>query len=196
MQDMASDQAQVKAIRRRTLREAFPPPLNQIAVRHVDSVAALDDDRRLILSQAIQKTSLRHAATFIDVLNKGTVLIQNADDLIALIPSPTVKESGKPVGDTELSKPNLADTAYIVNLLLKCYPDMPRTSADALARAHVMDGPLQVVRATRVAMNKANSDFAIITLFTLFEEKSNELKELINGNPAFVKAIQLSRPSW
>lgn len=196
MQNMTSDQAQTKAIRRRTLRETFPPPLNQIALRHVDSVVALDDDRRLILSQAIQKTSLRHAATFIDVLNKGTIFIQNVEDLIVLIPSPTVKESGKPIGDTELSKPNPTDTDYIVNLLLKCYPDMPRTSADALARAHVMEGLLQVVRATRDAMNKASSDFAIITLFTLFEEKSNELKELINQNPAFVKAIQLSRPNW
>jgi len=220
MQEMTSDQAQTKAIRRRALRETFPPPLNQLALRHVDSVVALDDDRRLMLSQAIQKTSLRHAATFIDVLNRGTAFIQHADDLIALIPSPTVKKSGQPIGDTELSKPNPADTDYIVNLLLKCYPDMPRTSADALARAHVMEGPLHVVRATRNAMHNANSDFAIITLFTLFEdksnelkelinsdfaiitlftlfeEKSNELKELINGNPAFVKAIQLSRPNW
>ena len=196
MQDMASDQAQTKAVRRRSLREAFPPPLNQIALRHVDSVAALDDDRRLILSQAIQKTDLRYAATFIDVLNKGAVLIQNEDDLIALVPSPNAKETKKSIGKTNVSESNPADTDYLVNLLLKCYPDMPRTSADALARAHVMEGPLHVVRATRNAMHKANSDFAIITLFTLFEDKSNELKELINQNPAFVKAIQLSRPNW
>lgn len=196
MQDMASDLAHTKALRRRTLREAFPPPLDQIALRHVDSIAALDDAGILILSQAIQKTDLHHAAAFIDVLNKGAVHIQNADDLIALVPSPSRKEAEKPTGDTNVSKFNPADTDYLVNLLLKCYPDMPRTSADALARAHVMEGPLQVFRATRNAMNKAHSDFAIITLFTLFEEKSNELKELINGNPAFVKAIQLSRPNW
>jgi len=191
VQDMASDQAQTKAIRRRTLRETFPPPLNQIALRHVDAVAALDDDRRLILSQATQKTDLRHAATFIDVFNKGVVLIQNADDLIALIPSPSAKEAEKSVSES-----NPADVTYLANLLLKCYPDMPRTSADALAKARAMEGPLQVVRATRNALNKAGSDFAVITLLTLFEEKSNELKDLINKNPAFVKAIQLSRPNW
>lgn len=65
---MTSDLAQTKALRRRTLRDSFPPPLNQIALRYVDSIAALDDDRRLILSKAIQKTDLRFAATFIDVL--------------------------------------------------------------------------------------------------------------------------------
>lgn len=196
MQDMASDQAQTKAIRRRTLREAFPPPLNQIALRHVDSVAALDDERKLILSRAIQKTDLRYAATFIDVLNKGAVLIQNEDDLIALVPSPNAKETKKSIGKTNVSESNPADTDYLVNLLLKCYPDMPRTSANALARAPVMEGPLQVVQATRNAMNKAGSDFAVITLFTLFEEKSIELKKLINANSAYVKAIQLSRPNW
>jgi len=193
---MSSDLAQTKALRRRALRESFPYPLDQIALRHVDSVAALDDVRKLILSQAIQKTELRHAANFINVLSKGAVLIQNADDLIAFIHSPSAKEAVKPISNTNVSESYPADTDYLVNLLLKCYPDMPRTSADALARAHVMEGPLEVVRATRDAINKANSDFAIITLFTLFEEKSNELKDFINGNPAFVKAIQLSRPNW
>jgi hypothetical protein len=88
---MTSDLAQTKAIRRRTLRDAFPHPLNQIALRHVDSVAALDDDRKLILSKAIQKTDLRYATTFVDALNKDGDRIQNEDDLVALIP-PTQQE--------------------------------------------------------------------------------------------------------
>jgi hypothetical protein len=193
---MTSDQAKTKAARRRTLRDAFPYPLNQIALRHVDSVAALGDPQRGILSKAIQKTDLHHAATFIDVLNKGAVLIHSEADLITLIPSTKPKAVKKLIDRTDANQVDPRDTDYLMKLLLQCYPDMPRTSADALASAHVMDGPLQVVRATRNAMNKANSDFAVITLFTLFEEKSHELKELINGNPAFIKAIQLSRPNW
>lgn len=193
---MTSDLAQAKALRRRTLRNTFPSPLNQIALRHVDSVAALDDDRRSILSKAIQKTDLRHAATFVDVLNKGAVLIQNEDDLIALIPSPTAKEVEKPNGNTDIEEVDPADTDYLVGLLMKCYPDMPPASADALARAAVMETALRVVQETRNAIIEANSDFVVVTLFTLFEEKMNELRELINGNPAFIKAIQLSRPNW
>lgn len=193
---MTSDLAQTKANRRRTLRDAFPHPLNQIALRHVDSVAALDDERRSILSKAIQKTDLRFAATFIDVLNKGAVLIQNEDDLIALLPSPTAKEEEKPIGNTDINQADPVDTDYLVNLLMKCYPDMPPASADALARAGVMETSLQVVRETRNAIAEANSDFVVVTLFTLFEEKLNEMKELINRNPAFIKAIQLSRPDW
>lgn len=193
---MTSDLAQTKANRRRTLRDAFPHPLNQIALRHVDSVSALDDNRRLILSRAIQKTDLRHTATFIDALSKEGDRIQNEDDLVAQIPPTQTKEVESPVDNRVANEVDPADTGYLVNLLMKCYPDMPPTSADALARADVMETSLRVVQETRNAIAEANSDFVVVTLFTLFEEKLNELKELINGNPAFIKAIQLSRPDW
>jgi hypothetical protein len=193
---MTSDLAQTKAIRRRNLRDTFPYPLNQIALRHVDSIAALEDDRRLILSRAIQKTDLRYVATFVDILNKGVVLVKNEDDLIALIPSPAPKEVKKQLDHTEANGIDPADTDTLVSLLMKCYPDMPPASADALARADVMETSLRVVQATRNAIQTANSDFVVVTLFTLFEEKLHELRELINGNPAFTKALQLSRPDW
>jgi len=193
---MTTHQAITKAIRRRALREALPPPLNLIALRYVDSVAALDDDRRSILSMAIRKTDLRHTASFIDVLNKGAVLIQNEDDLIALIPSPSSKKVQKPARKVPPCEVNPADTDYLMNLLLRCYPDMPQASADALSRSAVMETSLRVVRETRNAIQDAASEFVLVTLFTLFEEKLIELRGLINGNPAFVKAAQLSRPDW
>ena len=94
IQDMTSDLAQTKAIRRRAVRDTFPHPLNQIALRHVDSVAALGDEHRLILCKAILKTNLRHAVTFIDILNKGAVIVQSEDNLTALISS-TLPESAE-----------------------------------------------------------------------------------------------------
>jgi hypothetical protein len=86
MHDMTTDPAQTKEIRRRTLREAFPYPLNQIALWHVDSVAALDDAQKLILCKALLKTDLRFAVAFIDVLNKSAVVVHHEDDLTVLIP--------------------------------------------------------------------------------------------------------------
>ena len=196
IQDMTSDLAQTKAIRRRAVRDTFPHPLNQIALRHVDSVAALGDEHRLILCKAILKTNLRHAVTFIDILNKGAVIVQSEDNLTALISS-TLPESAEQLDiHRDVIETDSADTDYLTNLLLKCYPDMPVTSADALARADVMKTALGVVQGTRNAIEAANSDFVIVTLFTLFEEKRNELKDLIDRNPAFIKAIQLSRPDW
>jgi hypothetical protein len=196
MHTMTSDLAQTKAIRRRNLREAFPYPLNQIALRHVDSVAALNDAQRLILSRAIQKTDLRHAGTFLEALNKDIKHLQNEDALVALIPATPVKKAEGINDFADTAEVDPADIDTLVSLLLKCYPDMPTTSADALARADVMETSLLVVRETRNAIQTANSDFVVVSLFTLFEEKLNELKELINGNPAFIKAIQLSRPDW
>lgn len=193
---MTSDLAQTKAIRRRTLRDTFPYPLNQIALRHVDSIAALNDAQRLILCRAIQKTDFRYAATFVDALNKDGDHIQNEDDLVALIPPPPMKEADSPIDYTVAGEVDPVDTDYLTNLLMKCYPDMPPASADALARADVMEISLRVVQATRNALHEANSDFVVVTLFTLFEEQLNELRELINGNPAFTKAILLSRPDW
>ena len=193
---MASDLAQTKSVRRKALREAFPHPLNQVALRHVDSVAALDDAQQLILSRAALKTDLRHVATFIDILNKEVVLVQNEDDLVALVSSPVSKEVKTNPVPFAPSRVAPADIETLANLLLKCYPDMPTTSADALARAEVMEPSLRVVQATRGAIETAGSDFVVLALFTLFEEKLNELKELINGNPAFTKAIRLNRPDW
>ncbi len=193
---MTSDLAQTKAVRRRTLREAFPHPLNQIALRHVDSVAALDDVHRLILSRAIQKTDPRYAGTFLEALNNDVNHLQNEDDLMALIPATPVKKVEVIIDFAGTTEVDPADIDTLVNLLLMCYPDMPTTSAEALARADVMEASLRVVQATRNALHEANSDFVVVTLFTLFGEKLNELKELINGNPAFIKAIQLSRPDW
>jgi hypothetical protein len=193
---MTSDLAQTKAIRRRELRDAFPPPLNQIALRHVDSIAALNDVHRLILSKAIQKTDFRYAAIFIDALNKDEAAIHHEDDLVALIRQKFVKHVHDAVDHIEANQGDSVDTNYLATLLMKCYPDMPPASATALAKADVMDTSLRVVRATRNAVNRANSDFVVVALFTLFEEKLNELRELINVNPSFIKAIQLSRTDW
>lgn len=193
---MTSDLAQNKAVRRRALRNAFPYPLNQIALRHVDSIAALNDDRRLILAKAIQKTNLRYATTFIQVLHRDGVHIHHEDDLAALIPQTPVKEVEDIINNADVNQLDLIDINYLVALLMKCYPDMPPPSAMALARANVMDASLRVVQAAREAVHKANSDFVVVTLFTLFEEKLHELRELINANPSFIKAIQLSRPDW
>ena len=196
MQDMTVDLAQIKATRRRNLRDTFPHPLNQIALRHVDSIATLSDAQRAILCKAILKTDRRSAAAFIDILNKSAVSIQSEDELLAQFSLLSQADEDQLSDDSDAIEPIAEDTTYLANLLLKCYPDMPVTSADALARADVMKTAMRVIQGTRNAVETANSDFVVVTLYTLFEEKRNELKDLINGNPAFIKAIQLSRPDW
>jgi hypothetical protein len=85
---------------------------------------------------------------------------------------------------------------YLASLLLKCYPDMPQATADALVGSEVMAPCLRVVSTTRLALENAKSDFVITALYTLFEEKLDEIEQVIANNPAFVKAMQLGRPDW
>jgi hypothetical protein len=73
---------------------------------------------------------------------------------------------------------------------------MPESSAQALVASDVMSASLSVVVATRHALDDAKSDFVITALYTLFEERMHALRQIISSNPAFVKAIQRSRPDW
>lgn len=88
------------------------------------------------------------------------------------------------------------DTDYLASLLIKCYSDMPQATADALVGSEVMAPSLRVVSTTRLALEDAKSDFVITALYTLFEEKLDEIEQIISNNPAFIKAMQLSRPDW
>ena len=190
-----------KARRRRSIREAFPAPLNQIALRHVDTVQSLDRNRREILAATLVKVGMVHMTTCLATLKGSGDSIKTESDLIA-----TLHLSEIPV-DTNSTDNNVdvsndaqgveeIDTDYLASLLIKCYPDMPQATADALVGSEVMAPPLRVVSTTRLALQDAKSDFVITVLYTLFEEKLDGIEQVIANNPAFVKAMQLSRPDW
>ena len=190
-----------KARRRRSIRESFPAPLNQIALRHVDTVRSLDRNRREILAATLVKVGMVHITTCLATLKGSGDSIKTESDLIA-----TLHLSEIPI-DTNSKDNNIdasrvaqdleeIDTDYLASLLIKCYPDMPQATADALVGSEVMAPSLRVVSTTRLALQDAKSDFVITVLYTLFEEKLDEIEHIISSNPAFVKAMQLSRPDW
>jgi hypothetical protein len=193
--------AENKARRRRRVRESFPAPLNQIALRHVDTVQSLDSNRREILARTIAKVGMAHITTCLAVIKGSRDSIQTESDLIA-----TLHLSEIPINinseDHNIDASSFAqdleeiDTDYLASLLIKCYPDMPQATADALVGSEVMKPSLQVISTTRLALEDAKSDFVITALYTLFEEKLDEIEQIIANNPAFVKAMQLSRPDW
>jgi hypothetical protein len=190
-----------KARRRRNIRESFPAPLNQIALRHVDTVQSLDGDRKAILAMALAKVGVTHAAACLAAVKTSGDSIKTEGDLIA-----TLHLSETPIDansqDNNIDASSVAqdleeiDTDYLASLLIKCYTDMPQATADALVGSEVMAPSLRVVSTTRLALQDAKSDFVITALYTLFEEKLDEIEQVIANNPAFVKAMQLSRPDW
>ena len=192
---MAED-AETKAKRRRRIREAFPPPLNEIALRHVDSVQSISEDQRGILAKALQKKGLRYLVDCLLVLKASGVSFETADALIERLERSATVQSHPHTAAREYRDINSEDKDYLANLLIQCYPDMPLSSAAALVSSEVMSACLHVVLATRHALEDAKSDFVIVALHALFEEKVNAIAQIINTNPAFVKAIQRSRPDW
>jgi hypothetical protein len=192
---MAED-ADIKAKRRRRIRESFAPPLNEIALRHVDTVQALSEGQRGILAKALQRIGLRYLVDCVVAIKNHGVSIEDENALIAWLELSDTSQSDPHVPLSEPHENNSEDADYVARLLIKCYPDMPQASAEALVASDVMSASLRVVAATRQALEDARSDFVITALYALFEERLHAITQIISNNPAFVKAIQRSRADW
>ena len=192
---MAEDAA-TKAKRRRRIRESFVPPLNEIALRHVDSVQALSEGQREIVAKALQKTDLRFLVDCIVAIKHHGKSIEDEVALIGWLESQDQSQLDSCGALNETVENSSEDTEQLAKLLIQCYPDMPQSSADALVASDVMSASMHVVVATRYALEDAKSDFVITVLYTLFEERLNAIARMINNNPAFVKAMHFSRPDW
>jgi hypothetical protein len=126
--------------------------------------------------------------------------IKSETDLIALLDL-TKTRRVEVVGDSSSGEApgqemESVDLEHLASLLLKCYPDMPQATADALVGSDVLTPSLQVVVATRLALRETKSDFVITALYALFEQRLDEIEQIIVRNPAFITAMQLSRPDW
>ncbi len=169
-------------------------------MRHVDAIQSLDGNQRAILAKAIAQVGIVYIPNCLVAIKNSSEPIQSETDLIALldlIETPKA-EAVEYVSSGEAPDQEVEgiDMDYLSSLLLKCYSDMPQATADALVGSDVMAPSLQVIVATRLAIMDAKSDFVITALYTLFEEKLDEIEQIIASNPAFVKAMQLSRPDW
>jgi hypothetical protein len=183
-----------KARRRNRLRELFPPPLDQVALRHVDAVQALEDRHKAILASVLAKIGIGYVTPCLAALKKSGEAIQSDTDLMGFLALPQQAEQDNIPGQAPVI--DEIDMGSLAILLSQCYPDMPEASAGALAASDVMAQTLRVVTDTRLALGNARSDFVITVLYTLFEERLNEIEKTIAGNPSFIKAMQLSRPHW
>ena len=165
-------------------------------MRNVDAVQALPEDQRVLLASAVTEEDLPLISYYLSVL-KDTSGVVEKDELIQKARESRRNETEKK--DTSRAEPPTSDQVdekYLVDLLTSSFPDMPASSALALVLSEVMKPCLQVVTTTRLAMDDARSDFVLIVLFKLFEENLDALREAINSNPAYIKAMQLSRPDW
>lgn len=153
-----------------------------------------------MLARAIAQTNLADISKCLAALKNSDGSIQSETDLIALLGLTKTRTAEAAEGslshETHDQEIESVDLDYMANLLLKYYPDMPQATADALVGSKVLAPPLKVVVATRLALRDAKSDFVITVLYTLFEQKLDEIEQIIAQNPTFIQALQLSRPDW
>ena len=191
-----TEDADTKAKRRRRIRESFVSPLNEIALRHVDSVQALSEVQRGILARVLQKIGPHYLVECLAALKNHDVSIEDEAALIGRLERSDQSQISISVASCETQEGSSEDADDLAKLLIQCYSDIPQSSAEALVASEVMSASLHVVVATRRALEDAKSDFVVTVLYTLFEERLKAITQIINSNPAFVKAMQCSRPDW
>jgi len=187
------------------VREGFPDSLREIPYRYVEDVAGLSPDALRALDRAfrIETVNVPRALQYI-----RENLVLSVEDLceFARPEKPGPKRGGTETPEDAPSSqqkdmpsfvPDTRDTQALAGLLMTCYPSMPKVSADAMATADVMREALNVVAATREAIESdhAQSDFVILSLFQLFAQAKKQVLEIIRGNPAFQKALEQSKIS-
>jgi hypothetical protein len=184
-------------------REALPESLREIPLRYVEDVAGLSADalRALDRVYSIEPVNIPRALKY---LRENLVL--SIDDMLEFskpekpgpknVAEPPVEVTPAPPPIVPSSPdPEEIDTQTLARLLQSCYPNMLDVPAFALAESDVMSEALMVVAATRKAIESehAKSDFVILSLLHLFAKSKKQVFEKIQGNPAFLKALENSK---
>lgn len=168
-----------KLIRRLRVRSGFPQELQDVALRYVDQIAALDPDQLELLVQA-KRTGLKSMRIAIDRLREN-----NPDLTLELL-----LKGNKLTKHDEQSLQNEKDITTLMDILEDCF-HMPTETARALAESPVMKEALDFVKSLRVALSSQNinSDFVIISLYASLKYALYTLETKIKSNPTFVQTV-------
>ena len=184
------------------VREGFSESLRNIPLRYVEDVAGLSPDALRALDRAYQAEPV-NIPRAIQYIRENLVL--SVEDLreFAKPEKPGPKPGGTEIQDLNASitklktasiTPDKRDIQALAEVLMMCYPSMPKVSAGAMAASDVMSEALRVVTATREAKESyhAQSDFVILTLLQLFSQSKKQIFETIQSNSVFQKALENS----
>jgi hypothetical protein len=174
-----SESYQSKRERRQRLLQALPTGLRErVSLRNVESVAALPQQVQTRLLEAVQ-AGLKSLPRAIEQLRADP-----DTPLAALLDPPSQPVPAPPEAATCQRE--------VADLIQKCFPDMPRVSAVALAEADVM----QVVRSVAETHQQVfksghiKTDFVMLTLYGLMRQTLERLEEMIEETPALRQAFE------
>jgi hypothetical protein len=185
-----SETYQSKRERWQRLLESLPVGLREhVSLRNVEAVAALTPRAQERLAEAIQ-SGLKRIPRAVERLriNPDTSiadLLNSPPDFVAKPPQPVSDFPGH-------IQQRLAD------LIQRCFPDMPRISAEALANSDVMDAARNIAQAhdQLFRSNHLRTDFVTMVLYGLIRQTLDRLEEVIEATPALRQAFDQSHLPW
>lgn len=185
-----SETYQSKRERWQRMLESLPEGLREhVSLRNVEAVAALTSQAQERLAEAIQ-AGLKRIPRAVEQLR-----INPDTSVTDLLNSPPnfVAQPAQPASDFpgHIQK-QLAD------LIQRCFPDMPRISAEALANSDVMDVARTVAQAhdQLFRSNHLRTDFVMMVLYELIRQTLERLDEMIEETPALRQAFDQSQLPW
>jgi hypothetical protein len=176
--------------RRQQLVEGLPPGLRgRIALRNVEAVAKLPPEAQRRLAEAID-TGVRIPAAIAHLKrNPGA----KVEDIMK-----AAGRRGRNVSKGNATSPGPTDLSLLADLLQTCFPDMPRTTAEAMAGSELLSEVLGALCAQQACFEShhAESEFVVVVLCGLALKTIERLNQLIPQRPIYRQAIQQSGVPW
>ena len=172
------------------LLEGLPSVLQEhVSLRNVEAVAALPPQAQGRLIEAIQAGLKRLPRALEQLQIDPNVSISELLDPPAqplINSSPTGPHTPKKIHDD------------LIDLIQTCFPDMPRISADALARAEVLEMVRTVAQAHHQLFESPHvrTDFVMIVMYGLVRQSLERLETLIEEQPALWQRLNQGILPW
>jgi hypothetical protein len=191
-----SESYDAKLKRRLKTRSKFPPALQQVPIRYVDPIAALDAAQIDLLAQACCSRLLSFDVALSRFKGAGqTVTIEY------LLKNNQLEEAIETQSPPELpgaSNHKVQEIEALTDILKECFPGMAVQSAKALVESPVMLEVLSVATSLRAAMESKNSqsDFVVVVLYAVIKYMKSTIEDRIRSTPAFLQTVQHSGLVW
>jgi hypothetical protein len=176
--------------RRQQLAEKLPPGLRgRIALRNVEAVAQFSPETQQRLAESIcRNVQIPAAIRFLKENPKATVA-----EIVEI--AGKHRQAKKKDNQKSLERKNLTSFA---DLLQVCFPDMPRTTASAMAESEILSDVLDILCAQQVcfASKHVQSDLVVVVLCGLVRSTIERLNQIIAARTIYRQAIQQSGLTW
>ena len=180
--------------RRQQLAEGLHPSLRgRIALRHVETVSKFSSETQCGLAEAID-AGVRIPAAIQFLKEKPDAIV---DEILLKCQKATSKYRQNTKQENQPA-PDASDLAVLTDLLQNCFPDMPQTTAEAMAGSELLSEVLGIIHAQRVCFRSrhAQSDFVIVVLCGLALRNIEQLKQIIPKRTIYHQALQQSDVEW